>query len=90
MVWSADYRLELPLRMKKFGHGSEQPLTLVDKFQETVSKYGDRPALSVKRENKWYPIKTSQANNHLQAILLRSRDFRECPIEPRYHTVSGS
>ena len=46
--------MELPIRMKRTGPGSEMPYTLCEKFLELTQKYSNRPALSVKRNKKWY------------------------------------
>jgi long-chain-fatty-acid--CoA ligase ACSBG len=40
--------------MKKEGVASLMPATLVEKFKESVKKYGDKPSLATKINNKWY------------------------------------
>jgi long-chain-fatty-acid--CoA ligase ACSBG len=32
ILWTTDYNLELPIRMKKSGCGSETPSTLIEEF----------------------------------------------------------
>lgn len=55
LVWTTDYLTELPIRMKKYGPGSEQPTTLIEEFQLAVEQHGDWPALSKKVDGKWVP-----------------------------------
>ncbi len=35
-LWTDDYRVELPVRIKKQGPGSEAPFTLVQVWKETL------------------------------------------------------
>jgi len=46
IVWTTDAKIELPIILKKFGQGSETPLTLMDQWQISLARYGDQPALS--------------------------------------------
>lgn len=32
VIWTCDYNLELPIKMKKSGPGSETPTTLIEEF----------------------------------------------------------
>ena len=32
VIWTTDYNLELPIKMKKVGPGSETPTTLIEEF----------------------------------------------------------
>jgi len=54
--WTADYLTELPIRMKKYGPGSEKPTTLIEEFRNIVQLHGDWPALSKKVSGKWITI----------------------------------
>jgi|JI6StandDraft_1071083.scaffolds.fasta_scaffold277693_2 long-chain-fatty-acid--CoA ligase ACSBG len=53
VVWTTDYNLELPIKLKKSGPGSEVPTTLIEEFQRIYTVYPERPALSVKVDGKW-------------------------------------
>lgn len=46
--------MELPLRIRKCGSGSEIPITLPEQFKIDCTLFAKQPALSVKRNNKWY------------------------------------
>jgi len=52
VLWTNDYRVELPIRMDTKGPKSRWPYTLIDSFQNTVRNYPDNLALCVKREGK--------------------------------------
>ncbi|EAR97244.2 acyl-CoA synthetase (AMP-forming)/AMP-acid ligase II (macronuclear) [Tetrahymena thermophila SB210] len=58
--WTLDYTLELPIRVKKSGPGSEQPFTLVEMFERIVKQIPDSPALSVKKNGKWVTLTYKQ------------------------------
>jgi long-chain-fatty-acid--CoA ligase ACSBG len=45
-LWTADYRVELPVRVKKSGPGSEKPYTLIELWKEILPKFGDLAALT--------------------------------------------
>ncbi|CAD8089571.1 unnamed protein product [Paramecium sonneborni] len=51
--WTTNYRMELPIRVKKSGPGSEIPITLPEQFKNDCTQFAQKPALSVKRNNKW-------------------------------------
>ena len=46
IYWSNDYKTELPIFLKKNTRASMQPETMGDMWKTTLSKYGNRPALS--------------------------------------------
>lgn len=52
MHWTTDYTVELPVRVKKSGAGSETPFTLVEAFRNTVKKAGKLEALRMTRNKK--------------------------------------
>ena len=45
-LWTDDYRVELPVRVKKEGPGSEKPYTLVQLWNEVLPKFSDLAALT--------------------------------------------
>lgn len=53
VLWTADYRLELPIRMGSEGAAAEPPNILQNIFTEQCKKHLTKPALSVKRGGKW-------------------------------------
>ena len=53
LVWTTDAKVELPIIMKKFGPGSEKPLTIMDQWQLTLAQHADKPALSQKIDGQW-------------------------------------
>jgi long-chain-fatty-acid--CoA ligase ACSBG len=53
VMWTTDYNLELPIRIKKSGPGSETPSTLIEEFERVMTVYADSPALSQKVNGKW-------------------------------------
>ena len=46
LVWTTDAKIELPVILNKFGPGSETPLTLMDLWKISLSKFAAQPALS--------------------------------------------
>ena len=56
VIWTSDYNIELPIKLKKAGSGSERPTTLIEEFQRVVTVHPERPALSVKVDGKWVRI----------------------------------
>lgn len=56
-LWTVDYRVELPIRVKKSGKGGEKPYTLIEMFKETLEKYGDLAALTYEtKTDHWKSI----------------------------------
>jgi long-chain-fatty-acid--CoA ligase ACSBG len=53
LLWTTDARVELPIIMKKFGQGSETPITLMDQWKITLAEHADKPALSQKIDGQW-------------------------------------
>ncbi|EGR28339.1 hypothetical protein IMG5_177990 [Ichthyophthirius multifiliis] len=58
--WTTDYTLEMPIRMKKKGPGSEIPQTLIEIFENTLKQIPEKPALSVKKDGKWKTLTFKQ------------------------------
>ena len=40
-LWTTDYKVELPVRVKKHGFGSETPYTFPEMWRQTMEKYAD-------------------------------------------------
>lgn len=53
LEWTTDYTVELPIKLKKKGPGSEKPVTLIEMFEKALNLAPKSIALKVKRENKW-------------------------------------
>ena len=53
IIWTSDYRTELPIRVAREGLAAERPITLNQAFVQTVEKYGSKPAMSEKVDGKW-------------------------------------
>lgn len=53
LVWTTDAKIELPVILNKFGPGSETPLTLMDLWKISLSKFAAQPALSQKIDGQW-------------------------------------
>lgn len=51
--WTTDSTIELPIKLKKYGAGSEIPFTLIEAFENIIQKIPNNPGLRVKREEKW-------------------------------------
>ena len=45
-LWTTDYKVELPVRVKKAGKGSEKPYTIVEMWKESIDRFGDLAALT--------------------------------------------
>lgn len=52
LFWTTDINMELPIKMRPFGPGSEKPRTMSSLFKETSDRQGDKPALFVERNGK--------------------------------------
>lgn len=53
VLWTDDYRVELPIRLGSSSTERIEPTTLVDEWKLVLSKFSHQGALSVKRNNKW-------------------------------------
>jgi len=51
--WTTDPSKEVKLRIEDKGAASEAPFTVIDMFRKTVEKFGDKPAISVKKKGIW-------------------------------------
>ena len=49
VLWTTDYRREIPLRLDKTGPGAETPETIIEMFEKTVELFGDRPAMTYQK-----------------------------------------
>lgn len=60
-MWTDDYRVELPVRVKKEGEGAVKPITLGELFKRTVQKYGEELALTFQgMPKKWVSMTYNQ------------------------------
>jgi hypothetical protein len=50
--WTTDPTVALDIRIGSSGTAAYLPRTIVDVFQDTVTKHPDRPALALKRKGK--------------------------------------
>ena len=53
IMWTDDFRQELPIRVGVSGVESYPPVTIPEEWKNTLAKYGDLAALSIKRNGKW-------------------------------------
>lgn len=55
--WVADYRVELPVKVKKTGLAARQPETFIDLWRQALENFPDTPALTYQTEpDKWKSI----------------------------------
>ena len=60
-LWTTDYTVELPVRVKKSGPGSEQPYTLVEMWRRSLARFSHLAALSYEAApNLWKSITYKQ------------------------------
>lgn len=53
-LWTVDYKVELPVRVKKVGPGSEKPYTFCELWKQTMAKFPDNNAINYEvSPNKW-------------------------------------
>lgn len=52
LYWTTENEVELPIKVRQFGAGSEPPITLTDIFRKTAIKQGEKPAFFVERGGK--------------------------------------
>ncbi len=50
--WTTDPNVSLDIKMGSSGAAAYPPRTIIDVFQDTVTKHGDRIALGLKRKGK--------------------------------------
>ena len=53
VLWTADYKKELPIRLGETGFSSLSPTTLQACFLKTVAEKGDSTAMSQKVNGEW-------------------------------------
>ena len=51
--WTTDPSKEVELRVEDKGAASETPFTIIDMFQKAVDKFGNKPAINVKKMGAW-------------------------------------
>lgn len=52
--WTTDPAKEVKLRMEDKGAAAETPFTIIDMFRKAVDKFGNKPAISVKKMDTWH------------------------------------
>ncbi len=52
IYWTTDIDVELPIKMKQSGPGSEAPISVPDQFRNTAKKQGDKPAFFFEKQGK--------------------------------------
>jgi long-chain-fatty-acid--CoA ligase ACSBG len=57
IMWTDDFKVELPIKRTLEGIGSLEPSTIIDEFRRTIILYKDRPALSAKRNGHWVNLR---------------------------------
>lgn len=72
--WVTEPDAHLNPVVDQFGHGAVQPRTVIQVFQETATKHGNRPAMGLKRRpdggngkipKDWQVILISHRNNNV-------------------------
>ncbi|XP_078530567.1 long-chain-fatty-acid--CoA ligase ACSBG2-like [Lissotriton helveticus] len=71
------------LRMEETGPASEPPVTTLQVFEESVQRFGDRPAMAVKRDGHW---ETTTYLQYHQQCRAAAKSFLKLGLE-RYHGV---
>ena len=54
--WTDDINTLLPIKLRETGHGSEQPITIINQMRKQVDKFGANNALNVMKDDvhlKW-------------------------------------
>ncbi|XP_053337634.1 long-chain-fatty-acid--CoA ligase ACSBG2-like isoform X1 [Clarias gariepinus] len=81
--WSTIRDRPVKLRMNKSGPGSEPPLTVHQMFQLTVDKFGDHPALCLKKDGAWVTLTYKEYQQQCRAA---AKSFLKLGLE-RFHGV---
>lgn len=68
LYWTTDVEVELPIKVKQFGPGSESPITIPDLVRRTAISLGDKPALFVERGGKVLSWTWSQYLKEIEAF----------------------
>ena len=63
-LWTVDPKEGVDLAMGESGIEADEPITVGQMFQETVSKYPDHPALRYKVDGTWSSITYSEYYKH--------------------------
>lgn len=66
--WTTDPAKEVKLRMEDKGAASEVPYTIIDMFRNTVDKFGDKPAINIKRMGVWHHWTYEKYFNNCQTL----------------------
>ncbi|XP_069061705.1 long-chain-fatty-acid--CoA ligase ACSBG2-like [Pleurodeles waltl] len=82
-LWTTARDGAVKLRMEETGPASEPPVTTVQMFQETVQRYGNQPAMAVKRDGQW---KTTTYLQYYEQCRAAAKSFLKLGLE-RFHGV---
>lgn len=77
--WNVKPDGERPIKVAATGPASAKPITVVDLFQQAVSKYPDGEAIKVERNKKW---KSWTWTEYLNDVMCASRAFIKLGLQP--------
>ncbi|XP_069482545.1 long-chain-fatty-acid--CoA ligase ACSBG2-like [Ambystoma mexicanum] len=82
-LWTTARDGAVRLRMEETGPGSEPPVTTIQMFQDTVQRFGNLPALAVKRDGQW---QTTTYLQYHQQCRAAAKSFLKLGLE-RFQSV---
>ncbi|XP_069482831.1 long-chain-fatty-acid--CoA ligase ACSBG2-like isoform X2 [Ambystoma mexicanum] len=82
-LWTTARDGAVRLRMEERGPASEPPVTTLQMFQDTVQRFGNLPALAVKRDGQW---QTTTYLQYHQQCRAAAKSFLKLGLE-RFHSV---
>ncbi|XP_025966642.2 long-chain-fatty-acid--CoA ligase ACSBG2 isoform X2 [Dromaius novaehollandiae] len=82
-LWTTQRDGEVKLRMDEHGIGSEEPKTVNDLFEEACRKYGNKHALSYKKNGRWMKV---SYNMYYGECWTAAKSFLKLGLE-RFHGV---
>ncbi|XP_056314507.1 long-chain-fatty-acid--CoA ligase ACSBG2-like isoform X2 [Danio aesculapii] len=82
-LWSTVRDKAVKLRMDRSGLGSQPPMTVHQMFMATVQKFGEYPALRVKKDRTWVTLTYNEYYQHSRAA---AKSFMKLGLE-RFHSV---
>ncbi|KAJ1212874.1 hypothetical protein NDU88_000517 [Pleurodeles waltl] len=82
-LWTTARDGAVMLRVEETGPASEPPVTIVQMFKEVVQRYGNRPAMAVKRDGRW---ETTTYLQYYQQCRAAAKSFLKLGLE-RFHGV---
>ncbi|XP_078533834.1 long-chain-fatty-acid--CoA ligase ACSBG2-like [Lissotriton helveticus] len=82
-LWTARRDGAVKLRIEETGPASEPPVTTLQMFQDAVQRFGDHPAMAVKRDGRW---ETTTYLQYHQQCRAAAKSFLKLGLE-RFHGV---